>query len=59
MAVAWEEKVPEIVREAGLYPRPVTVGTEQDTLLGTVLFRVMPVIVMFDRPTIYFFILGG
>jgi methylenetetrahydrofolate reductase (NADPH) len=22
MAVAWEEKVPEIVREAGLYPRP-------------------------------------
>ncbi len=30
MAVAWEEKVPEIVREAGLYPRPVTVGTEQD-----------------------------
>jgi methylenetetrahydrofolate reductase (NADPH) len=25
MAVAWEEKVPDIVREAGLYPRPTTV----------------------------------
>ena len=23
MAVAWEEVVPEIVRRAGLYPRPV------------------------------------
>ena len=28
MAVAWEEKVPEIVREAGLHPRPVTDETE-------------------------------
>jgi methylenetetrahydrofolate reductase (NADPH) len=28
MAVAWEEKVPEIVREAGLYPRPETSGPE-------------------------------
>jgi len=28
MAVAWEEKVPEIVREAGLHPRPVTNETE-------------------------------
>jgi methylenetetrahydrofolate reductase (NADPH) len=29
MAVAWEEKVPEIVREAGLHPRPVITETEQ------------------------------
>jgi methylenetetrahydrofolate reductase (NADPH) len=28
MAVAWEEKVPEIVREAGLSPRPVTLEPE-------------------------------
>ena len=29
MAVAWEEKVPDIVREAGLYPRPTTVEPGQ------------------------------
>jgi methylenetetrahydrofolate reductase (NADPH) len=29
MAVAWEEKVPDIVREAGLYPRPITTAPEQ------------------------------
>ncbi len=29
MAVAWEEKVPEIVREAGLCPRPTTVESVQ------------------------------
>ncbi len=29
MAVAWEEKVPEIVREAGLHPRPAIAYAEQ------------------------------
>ena len=29
MAVAWEEKVPDIVREAGLYPRPCLIEPEQ------------------------------
>jgi methylenetetrahydrofolate reductase (NADPH) len=26
MAIEWEEKVPEIVKRAGLYPRPITTG---------------------------------